>query len=325
MTLRLTVADQAWRAHLAAVRDEVHGLVPVVKGNGYGLGRSRLADTASAFAAAIAVGTVHELHDVGAERFDEVLVLTPALQLPAGLAVGIPVNTVLTVGNQAHVDALVTAGWRGPVNVKIASAMHRYGVEPGDLAAFIDLVHRSGLEPRRALFHPPLVTAQHTADDVVAAIEAWLAHLDPALTVSTSHLDPAAFTRLAAANPDRRFELRLGTALWHGDKSMLHLDADVLDIHPVSAGTPAGYRGDPVPADGTLVMIGAGSAHGVAPLADGRSPFHFARRRLSLHEAPHMHTSMAFVPDGEPCPSVGDRVDVQRPLITTAVDEVVWA
>jgi alanine racemase len=211
------------------------------------------------------------------------------------------------------------------VNVKIASAMHRYGVEPGDLAAFVDLVRRAGLEPRRALFHPPLVTAQHTADDVVAAIEAWLTHLDPALTVSTSHLDPAAFTRLAAAHPDRRFELRLGTALWHGDKSMLHLDADVLDTHRVAAGTPAGYRGDLVPTDGTLVMIGAGSAHGVAPLADGRSPFHFARRRLRLHEAPHMHTSMAFVPAGEPCPAVGDRVDVQRPLITTVVDEVVWA
>lgn len=321
MTLRLTVAHEAWRAHLATVRAETHNLVPVVKGNGYGLGRSLLADTASTFAAAIAVGTVHELHDVGAERFDEVLVLTPALQLPAGL----PAGTVPTVGNQAHVDALVSAGWRGPVNVKIASAMHRYGVEPGDFVAFVDLVHRAGLEPRRALFHPPLVTAQHTADDVVAAVEAWLTHLDPALTVSTSHLDPAAFTHLTAAHPDRRFELRLGTTLWHGDKSMLHLDADVLDTHPVDAGTPAGYRGDPVPSDGTLVMVGAGSAHGVAPLADGRSPFHFARRRLGLHEAPHMHTSMAFVPAGEPCPAVGDRVDVQRPLITAAVDEVVWA
>jgi alanine racemase len=321
MTLRLTVAHEAWRAHLATVRAEAPSLVPVVKGNGYGLGRSLLAETASTFAAAIAVGTVHELHDVGAERFDEVLVLTPALQLPTGL----PASTVPTVGNQAHVDALVAAGWRGPVNVKIASAMHRYGVEPGDFAAFVDLVHRAGLEPRRALFHPPLVTAQHTADDVVAAVEAWLTHLDPALTVSTSHLDPVAFTHLAAAHPDRRFELRLGTTLWHGDKSMLHLDADVLDTHPVDAGTPAGYRGDPVPSDGTLVMVGAGSAHGVAPLADGRSPFHFARRRLGLHEAPHMHTSMAFVPAGEPCPAVGDRVDVQRPLITTAVDEVVWA
>ena len=184
---------------------------------------------------------------------------------------------------------------------------------------------------RRALFHPPLVTGEYTGRHVVDAITTWLAALEaleglvPSVPLSTSHLDPASFAALVATHPRRRLELRLGTALWHGDKSMLHLDADVLDTHPVDAGTPAGYRGDPVPSDGTLVMVGAGSAHGVAPLADGRSPFHFARRRLGLHEAPHMHTSMAFVPAGEPCPAVGDRVDVQRPLITTAVDEVVWA
>ena len=33
---------------------------------------------------------------------------------------------------------------------------------------------------------------------------------------------------------------------------------------------------------------------------------------------------MVFVPLGDPCPAVGDRVDVQRPLITTQVDEVEW-
>jgi hypothetical protein len=71
-------------------------------------------------------------------------------------------------------------------------------------------------------------------------------------------------------------------------------------------------------------MIGAGSANGVTPLPDGRSPFHFDRRRLELHESPHMHTSMAFVPAGDPVPRIGDRVDLQRPLITTLVDEYDW-
>jgi hypothetical protein len=33
---------------------------------------------------------------------------------------------------------------------------------------------------------------------------------------------------------------------------------------------------------------------------------------------------MVFVPTGEPVPGVGDRVDVQRPLITTRVDRVEW-
>jgi hypothetical protein len=98
----------------------------------------------------------------------------------------------------------------------------------------------------------------------------------------------------------------------------------VLDARAVRAGEHAGYHQHVVPFDGTLVMIGAGSAHGVAPLADGRSPFHFAGRRLPLLEPPHMHTSMALVADTEPTPKPGDVVDVQRPLITTLVDEVRW-
>jgi hypothetical protein len=36
-----------------------------------------------------------------------------------------------------------------------------------------------------------------------------------------------------------------------------------------------------------------------------------------------MHVSMLFVPDEAPCPSIGDRVDLQRPLITTLVDRIV--
>ena len=37
-----------------------------------------------------------------------------------------------------------------------------------------------------------------------------------------------------------------------------------------------------------------------------------------------MHTSLVVVPAGQPVPEVGDRVDVQRPLIYTHVDEVEW-
>jgi hypothetical protein len=33
---------------------------------------------------------------------------------------------------------------------------------------------------------------------------------------------------------------------------------------------------------------------------------------------------MLFVPSGLPCPAVGDTVDVQRPLIAVAVDELIW-
>ena len=124
--------------------------------------------------------------------------------------------------------------------------------------------------------------------------------------------------------PDRRFRIRLGTALWHGDKRTLHLTADVLDVQPIRAGQHAGYRQIVAWADGRLVMVGAGTAHGVHPLVDGRSPFHFARRRRDLLEPPHMHKSMLLVPAGDSGPGEGDAVDVQRPLTTTFVDEVCW-
>jgi hypothetical protein len=108
----------------------------------------------------------------------------------------------------------------------------------------------------------------------------------------------------------------------------VRLTSDVLDTHPVRAGEPVGYRHTPVPFDGTLVAIGGGTAAGIHPLDDTdplrHSPFHFARTRLELLESPHMHTSLVVVPAGAPCPAVGDRVDVQRPLTSTFVDEVEW-
>ena len=139
-----------------------------------------------------------------------------------------------------------------------------------------------------------------------------------------SHLQPLAYSALRDRHPDRSFRLRLGTSLWHGDKSFLHLNADVAAVHSIRAGERAGYRLTEVPSDGHLVLASAGAAHGVAPLHDGASPFHFARNRLAMLEPPHMHTTMLVVPQGSPCPSVGDRVDVQRPLISTLVDEVEW-
>jgi hypothetical protein len=54
--------------------------------------------------------------------------------------------------------------------------------------------------------------------------------------VYASHLD-AAVAAVRAAGDDERWRIRLGTALWHGDKSSLHLTADVLDVRPVRAAT----------------------------------------------------------------------------------------
>lgn len=322
MTLRLTIDEPAWRRHVDGVRTKVGAdLVPVVKGNGYGVGRARLVAEASAWAGTIAVGTVHEALEISHAGSADVLCLTPALEVPDVLGA----RVVPTVGRAEHVAALRAAGRRGRVAVKLTSSMHRYGAGPDELPDLLRDLRAAGCEPHMFVFHPPLTTGGRTDDDVLAELSGWMPHLDPAVELSVSHLSIDGWERLAGAHPERRVTLRLGTALWHGDKSALHLDADVVDARAVRAGDRAGYRLAEVPAAGTLAMVGAGSAHGVAPLPDGRSPFHFARHRLALLEPPHMHTSMVLAPaDDGPQPTVGDRVDVQRPLIGVAPDEVVW-
>jgi alanine racemase len=304
VTIRLTVDRARWWNHVTDVAAAVEGLVPVVKGNGYGFGRPGLAIAAAKLSPILAVGTVHELD--GLPDGTTPVVLTPTLAPPAST------EPVLTVGSGAHLDAL--RGWAGRVIVKLTSDMLRYGGEPELVAA----AQRAGLRTVGVSIHPPLAGDE---DDHRAQIVRRLPDIDPSLDVWVSHLAPATFETLPTSH---RYKLRLGTYLWHGDREALHLEANVLDTRPVERGRRAGYRLVEVPGDGTLVMIGAGTANGVSPLADGRSPFHHERRRLALIEPPHMHTSMAFVPAGDPCPATGDWVDLQRPLTTTLVDELRW-
>lgn len=340
MTLRLRVDTAEWRAHVERVAASYASFVPVVKGNGYGFGRSVLFGVAAELLAgtqddelpALAVGTVHELNDI--PRSVRPLVLTPpapdgggsgSLTIAERLALA-PVSPLVTVGAPEHVDVL--GEWRGAVIIKLESSMHRFGVSPDDRHWFERYVADAGLTVEGYGIHLPLTA---TDDERVAEIERWLGVLPPALgkpghhpALWLSHLGPDAYDALCARWPRWRFPMRIGSGLWHGDKSALRLGANVIDFQPVKAGMTAGYRASVVAADGFLVIIGAGSSHGIARLDDGRSPFHYLRRRLDLVESPHMHTTMVVVPDGDECPQVGDVVDVQRPLISVNVDEVIW-
>ena len=318
MTVRLTVDRARWDAHVtAAVADYGSGLVPVVKGNGYGFGRPLLHGIVARGGDLVCVGTVHELADVPAALTP--VVLTPTLTTPADT------RPVLTVGSVEHVHVL--AGWPGSVIVKLASSMRRYGATPAELPALVAAIGDADLRVAGFGLHLPLAGDD---DARLAEIEAWLPHVPAAAELWVSHLRPESFRSLVAAHPSRVLRIRVGTALWHGipRAAFIRLTADVVQTQHVHAGEQVGYHHTTAPFDGTLVAIGAGSAHGIALLDDAdparRSPFHFHRQRVALLERPHMHTSLAVVADGQPCPQVGDRVDVQRPLITTQIDELQW-
>ena len=77
MTFTLYVNQARWRAHLQQVVGSTPGIVPVMKGNGYGMGNARLAQEASALGVdTVAVGTADELAEVREHFADQVLKTT---------------------------------------------------------------------------------------------------------------------------------------------------------------------------------------------------------------------------------------------------------
>ena len=321
MTVRLTVSQARWRQHVATTA-QAYGsaLVPVVKGNGYGFGRPLLHQLATELVDRIehvCVGNIHELADVPANR--RPVVLTPTLTPTTAQ------GAILTVGSTAHVDAL--RGWSGDVMIKVASSMRRFGATVDELPTLTRAVENLGLGVAGYALHLPLTG---TDEARVAEIETWLPDLQFDIPLWVSHLEPAAVHALQTKYPLRRFRVRVGTALWHGVPKVpdLQLHAEVLHTQPIGVGEIAGYHHTRAPFDGTLVIIGAGTTHGIAPndspSKQPLSPFHFARTRMTLLEAPHMHTSLVVVEATAQSPKVGEWVDVQRPLITTMVDDIEW-
>lgn len=318
MALTLYVQRDAWRSMVDAGFRGYPGLIPVIKGNGYGFGRRWLAEEAIARGAArVAVGTVFELS--GLEGLAaQVTVLTPSFDLGD---VGAPSGVELTVASDAQLDHLIRHRPVGPVSVKVRTSMLRHGFESAAVPTALDRLRTAGAEARTLSIHPGLGGSDAQRLEEVAAL---VRDLPVGPEVAVSHLEPHHYSALRSLYPDRSFCIRVGSALWHGDKQVLELRAPALDVRPVRRGDRVGYRGVEVPGDGSVVIVGAGSAHGVQPLANGDSPFHFAQRRLTLLEPPHMHVSMVWIPTGDSMPRPGDEVDVQRPLIGTAVDRIVW-
>lgn len=316
VTIRLAVHEAKWLAHVQSVARAHPGLVPVVKGNGYGFRRWNLMPLAGQLATEVAVGTVFEVRDIPTTVTP--IVLTPTLTPPPK---NLPLNTILTVASPHHVVALTSAGWTGDVIVKLQSSMLRYGVARENLSSLLDDVKNARFTLRGFSFHPPL-----DGDPVahLKEVEAWLPLLPSTLPLYLSHFDSRLYEKLRTDHPHYDFRIRLGTSLWHGDKSMMQLSADVVDHHAIESGSRAGYRQVKVDGPGEIVLIGCGTSHGVFPLPDGRSPFHYQRQRLNMLEHPHMHTTMLFVARGRPIPSVGEWIDVQQPLTRVQVDLLQW-
>ncbi len=335
MPLTLYVDGPRWRGHLRDVAGSTPGLVPVVKGNGYGFTIARLARRAEWLGVdTIAVGTYAEVPAVRQRFSGDILVLEPWRPFLRTLTYDDKV--VHTVGRAEDLAALADVNGTPRVVLEALTSMNRHGFALDALAGAAAAAHGVRVEGHAA--HLPL------GDGHLAEVDRCLT-AGPADRWFVSHLSTAELDRLRSLHPTVDFRSRVGTTLWLGDRASLSARATVLDVHPVTRGDVAGYRGRAFGRPGTLLVISGGTAHGVAleaptPAGSARqravavarggleatgralSPFVIDGKQRWFAEPPHMQVSLVFVPTGANTPAVGEEVEVQVRYTTTHFDAV---
>lgn len=360
MTFRLHVDAHRWRAHLQDQRDQISAagasLVPVIKGNGYGLGRDvLLREAASLGVGTIAVGTVFEAE--AALTLDsfrgDIVVLAPWEPRDAHASAvwdrldqrDVERRIIRTV---AHPDAASAIAGRRHL-VEQSGSMHRFGM--ADVRALVDARGCEGVSLHLPITPPPPPARAPLAHGVSThALEAMAALPGAASALWVSHLSIDDVRQVVAHAQGARVQLRVGTSLWLGDRSAIAALGTVLAVHrDVSA--PVGYRQRRGPSHGTLLVVGGGTAHGVAlaapsaassarsravTVASGvleasgrmRSPFHIGGPdgpQAWFAESPHMHVSLLWLPRGWKEPEVGEelqcdiRMTVAHPDVITGL------
>jgi alanine racemase len=357
MSLTLTVDGDRWRTHLREVAAAYPGLVPVAKGNGYGLGLGRLArktqwlaDHHGGGAPAVdtlAVGTYHELPEVTQRYAGDLLVMSPWRPFGPAVDPGLDPATarrvVHTVSRLEDLAALLEHEPGARFVLERLTTMRRHGMSAGELreaAAAAPVRQLRGV----ALHLPLAEKGGHLPEVRRLLVDVVSAGLEDS-TVWVSHVDADELAELRSAYPTTTFRPRIGTRLWLGAAEALQVRATVLDVHPLERGDRYGYRGRRALRSGHLLVVSGGTSHGIglvaptgsrsmraraATLAKGgldaagfaRSPFLVGGRHLPFAEPPHMQASMLLLPGSNEPPVVGDRVEVRVRYTTTQFDTI---
>lgn len=344
MSLRLTVDGTRWREHLRSVLEQTPGLVPVAKGNGYGLTVGSLARRAEWLGSdALAVGTYAELPEAANRFHGDLLVLTPWRPYEPTLDAALAHRVIHTVSRPADLGDLLARQPGARVVLERMTSMRRHGLSAADLWDLAGQArNRTRLEG--VAIHLPmgahganLAEARTLMDDVIGA---------GVTTVWVSHLTAAELATLRQQYADLTIRPRVGTGLWLGDRGALEVTAVVQDVHPIDRSDTFGYRGRKALRAGHLIIASGGTAHGLgltAPTGAGtlkaranaaarggldavgvvRSPYFLDGQQLVFAEPPHMQASMLLLPHGARVPEVGERIPLRVRYTTTTFDEIV--
>ncbi len=296
MSFILQVDTDRWRTHVqstAATVESVTGspVVPVIKGNGYGLGQGRLARTAEALPGTIvAVGTVFELEEVLTSCLADVVVLEPfdprdqaASDTWWNIAKRWDSNRIIrTISSMAGLESLLSGTGSVRVILEAQTSMHRFGFSESELLrvladdTVIAAINSGRLIVLGLALHLPMEQPSNEPGnfstarvrEVLRWNGVWQASLTSAQlavesTLWLSHLDDVEFTAVREFIGDTAIRARIGTRLWLGDRGALSPQGTVLAVHPLSDGVHVGYRQRSGPNGGTLLVVSGGTAHGI--------------------------------------------------------------
>jgi alanine racemase len=300
MTFTLKVDALKFRGHLVSVMNSYATasaeLVPVIKGNGYGFGRSGLAGEASRLGChRIAIGTVWELGQTLADFAGEVLVLEPFNSTDESAVAQWRVHlehnadrVIVTVSDQ-DLNSVRAAGAKN-IYLEGKTSLSRFGILPFDMQS---LTNFRDLNVLGLSLHLPIVQPAIKVDATTEISSAFNgASLSQSMTetwnwivlyeelsnkfslpkhISLSHISEKQVHSLKNMMQSYGFnleiEVRVGTKLWLGEPSALQAYGTVLQIHEITNRQSVGYQQTESGNSKRLIIVSGGTAHGVAMAA----------------------------------------------------------
>jgi len=328
MPLSLHVDGQKWRSHLSQLVSAKPGLVPVIKGNGYGFGLEVLAAESTRLGVeTIAVGLASEVAKVRTAFTGEIVVLSPD-QVTSDQSDKKIIQTVSSIDHLQQIEA------SAQVIVEILTPLNRHGIDVTEIDRVLTIVEDRGLNLRGFTLHLPIAKIDSkwissTLNLLPAGSTVWISHLRGADRVKKE------FAKL-------NFRERIGTSLWLGADSALEVTATVLENRKIN-GT-AGYQQRR--ANGNVIVASGGTAHGIgltAPQNDFsligrvkiiaraleaafgrmRSPYRLNGKTLDFLEAPHMQCSL-LICAGSSQPKPGNELKLRVRYTTTTFDQIIF-
>ena len=346
MTLSLNVDNNLWTNHIKSVLNTFSinnsEVTPVIKGNGYGIGKQNLAKKAKELGMQnIAVGTVFEAKTVLEQGISQVLIMDPVKDIDElafkELPTLNPSSILLTISCLKDAQNV----GKTPVVIEGITSMSRFGLGINELSNI------SNLNIKALSLHLPIEnSAKGKVSEISDWINAYQTHCPSAdKVIYLSHVSESELKSLTSKFSDFKFKLRIGTKLWIGDLKAFQIKSTVLEVHePVTHNF--GYRQRGITNKHRLVIVSGGTAHGIglqAPRSNvtlkqrlvailsgvleafdySLSPFVINGKQRWFAESPHMNVSLLKLPANSAVPKVGSTVSAQVRMTTTNFDCVV--